>query len=216
MQAPKVIGGDGVSIKSHACIVLSLINPASWASCAPLILENILFSVITISLCCRSYHDAEFGIMEPVSIAGSIVGLIVATLRISSLLTPIISETRDAPKNILEIKAEADNLRATLEQLQLLLLGRSQLLHSRTSLIRVDQVVLTLTACVSNISDLEVLLRPLKSDGSIGVLDRIGWVHNSEIVKEHLSKLQMHKSSLALILNILTWYAKRKHEEELS
>ena len=84
--------------------------------------------------------------MEPLSIAGSIVGLIVATIRISSLLPPIISETRDAPKNIIEIKAHADNLRATLEQLQLLLLGRSQLLHSRTSLIRVDQVVLTLTA----------------------------------------------------------------------
>ncbi|KAE9371235.1 hypothetical protein N431DRAFT_558801 [Stipitochalara longipes BDJ] len=142
--------------------------------------------------------------MEPLSIAGSIVGLIVATLRISSLLTPIISQTREAPKNIVEIKAEVDNLRVALEKLQLLLLGRSQLLQSHTSLIRVDQVVLTLTACVSNISDLEVLLRPLKSNGSIGVLDRIGWAHKTKIVKEHLLKLQMHKSSLALILNILT------------
>jgi hypothetical protein len=57
-----------------------------------------------------------------------------------------------------------------------------------------------------NISDLEVLLRTLRSDGSIGVLDMIGWVHKTEVVKEHLLKLQMHKSSLALILNILTWY----------
>lgn len=49
-------------------------------------------------------------------------------------------------------------------------------------------------------------MQSLNSNVKIAILDRVRWATKTNEVKEHLEKLEMQKSSLTLILTILTWY----------
>lgn len=143
--------------------------------------------------------------MEPLSVAMSIVGLLKAADQISSTLTPIIKKTLNAPKEIKEMKTSVNTIRTVLCQLQLMLLGQSQVNRHRTSWIMVDQIVVTLSACVTTFSDLDVFVETLGSDAKMGLLDRVRWVTKTSTIREHLDKLEVHKSTLTLIMTILTW-----------
>ena len=76
--------------------------------------------------------------------------------------------------------------------------------RSRTSLILVDQVVLTLSACVATFSELDVFSELLQSDSSMGIMDRVRWARKSDAATEYLEKLRMHKNSLSFMLTIIT------------
>jgi len=69
----------------------------------------------------------------------------------------------------------------------------------------VDQVVVTLSACVATMSDLDVFVETLESDISMGLMDRLRWTTKAQSLVEVIAKLQMHKSSILMMLTILTW-----------
>src|SRR5436853_414875 len=85
-------------------------------------------------------------------------------------------------------------------------LGASKASRSRASLILVEQVVTTLSACVLTFSELDVFVQALDSEQKMGILDRMKWIIKSNALKELLERLQQHKLSLNLMLTILTWY----------
>jgi hypothetical protein len=144
--------------------------------------------------------------MDPLSVTMAIVGLLTASQQISSAIGNLVSKSKSAPKEIQDVRSTVDTIRSVLIQLQMLLLGRAQVDRQRTSLILVEQIVITLSACVATFSELDVFVGTLDSDAMLGLMDRIRWATKTSTIKEHLQKLEMHKSSLTLMLTILTWY----------
>jgi hypothetical protein len=144
--------------------------------------------------------------MDPLSVTMAIVGLLTASHQISSAIGNLVSKSKSAPKEIQDVKSTVDTIRSVLIQLQMLLLGRAQVDRQRTSLILVEQIVITLSACVATFAELDVFVGTLDSDAMLGLMDRIRWATKTSTIKEHLQKLEMHKSSLTLMLTILTWY----------
>jgi hypothetical protein len=68
-----------------------------------------------------------------------------------------------------------------------------------------EQVVATLASCVMTFSDLDIFAEGLQSEVSMGILDRLRWVAKEGDLNSTLARLQSHKSSLNLMLMILTW-----------
>jgi len=143
--------------------------------------------------------------MDPLSVSMAIVGLLKVAIDISTTITNLVAKSKAAPKEIHNVRSTVDTIKSVLQQLQLLLLGRVKVNQQRTSLILVDQVVITLSACVATFSELDVFIGTLDSDNNLGILDRIRWASKTSTIKEFFEKLEMHKSSLTLMMTILTW-----------
>jgi hypothetical protein len=142
--------------------------------------------------------------MDPLSIATGVVGLLSAAISISTTLGEVIQRTRKAPKECRDARREVEDIRNVLSQLQLFLLGASKASKSRTSLILVEQVVATLASCVTTFSDLDVFVETLNSDDRMGLMDRFRWIAKTKELTKIIAQLQMHKSSLTLMMVILT------------
>jgi hypothetical protein len=142
--------------------------------------------------------------MDPLSVTMAIIGLLKAADQISSALQPLIKKAANAPKEIKEMKSSVDGIKTVLSQLQLMLIGKSQVDRNRTSLILVEQIVITLSACVTTFSDLDVFVETLGTDAKMGLLDRLRWATKTSTIQEHMQKLEVHKTTLTL-MTILTW-----------
>jgi len=143
---------------------------------------------------------------DPLSVAASIAGLLTVAGKISTVVIDLTSKSKAAPKDIENVRSSVETIRAVLLQLQLLLLGRAKVNRQRTSLILVEQVVITLSACVSTFSELDVFVETLSTDHAMQLLDRIRWATKASTIKELLDRLEAHKASLTLMVTILTWY----------
>jgi hypothetical protein len=53
--------------------------------------------------------------------------------------------------------------------------------------------------------DLDSCVEGLASDERLGVLDSVRWASRSAELKGYMQNLEAHKSSLALMVNILSW-----------
>jgi len=143
--------------------------------------------------------------MDPLFVSASIAGLMTAAQQVSSLIGLILRCKSARGKDIRDIKKTVDSLSCVLRQLQLLLSRRIIVNPERASLILVDQVVLKLTACVMTFSDLSGCVQRLSDDKSLGVLDAIRWASKETELLKYLRNLEAHKSSLTLMISILTW-----------
>jgi hypothetical protein len=142
---------------------------------------------------------------DPLSVAASVVGLLTAAAQISRTLYDITKRAKKAPKECKDARMEVDDIRNILSQLQLFVLGAAKASRSRSSLILVEQVVTTLAATVTTFSELDVFVETLESDERMGLMDRLRWVSKEKALNELIQKLQLHKSSMGLMLTILTW-----------
>jgi len=152
---------------------------------------------------------------DPLSVAASVVGLITAAAQVSQVLTDVISKARHAPDTCRHVRNEVDDIRGVLAQLQLFITGVSMASRSRTSLIMVDQVVVTLAACVTTFSELDAFATSLQSTIEMTIFDRLHWVSKEKDIKNMLAKLESHKLSLTLMVTILTWYVMQTGELNL-
>jgi hypothetical protein len=142
---------------------------------------------------------------DPLSVAASVVGLLTAGAQITQVLNTLISRARWVPQDCRIACAEVADIRRILSQLRVFLLGIETTTPSRSSLILVDQVVVTLASCVTTFSEADVLVRKLESEERMGLWNRFKWAEKVESLSDLVRRLQMHKSSLGLMLSILTW-----------
>lgn len=142
---------------------------------------------------------------DPLSVAASIADLLTAAEKTSSAISKVIKSHKTGKKDIIEVKRIVNSFRSLFTQLQLLLLRRTAIDPDRTSMILVEEIVTTLTACVMTFSDLHGYVKGLESDESLGLLDGIRWAARTSEVKGHLQSLEAHKTSLTLIMTILPW-----------
>ncbi|RDW63463.1 hypothetical protein BP6252_11008 [Coleophoma cylindrospora] len=142
--------------------------------------------------------------MDPLSVTASIVGILTAAQQVSSCISNVVSKAKKAPDEMLELKNKVDNLYTVLYQLQLILLGRERAQQSRTTLILVDQVMVSLCACVAIFSKLNTFVVALENDAQRDLVERIRWALKADDIKEYITKLERQENSLSLMLTILT------------
>ena len=139
---------------------------------------------------------------DPLSIAAGVVGVLAAAAQISSLLIQFTKASKNAPSQARHIITEVSDISGILSHLQSFLLGNEYTHISRTSLLKVDHVVTIVSGCVLTFSELEKLLDQLRVDG-MGVLDCMKWARKEAEILAVVQRLQNHKASLSLMLNIL-------------
>ena len=72
-------------------------------------------------------------------------------------------------------------------------------------MIRVEQVVATLTEAVLTFSELEALITSISEDDGMPLKTRLMFHWKQDIVASIMVRLERHKSSLSLMLNIVQW-----------
>ena len=144
--------------------------------------------------------------MDPLTIAASTVGLLGAAAKVSTVLTAFVSGTRYAPTLAKVILQEVSDISVCLAQLQTFLSGSRVGSRSRTAMIMVEQVVVTLTACMITFSELEEVLGSLKLDDPQQLRNRVTWARRESVLTRLLDRLHSSRTSLNLMLTTLTWY----------
>jgi hypothetical protein len=143
--------------------------------------------------------------MDPLSILASVAGLLIAAGTISSTLNNIRSSAGKAEQTIDQVASEVNDLRTCLSALQDFLVGLARAPRQRMALIQLDQLVAVLTEAVLTFSELEALVLPFQ-DVHLRTGDRLRWLWKEDSVSPILQRLQRHKSSLSLMLNIVQWH----------
>lgn len=138
---------------------------------------------------------------DPLSIAAGVIGIITAAAQISSLLTNFTRQTNSAPKQASIVLTEVTETSGILSHLQSFLLGIETADQSRTCFLQVDHVLAIVTGCVATFSELEETLDSLRTEG-MDILDRIKWARKESGIMTLIQRLQTHKASLSLMLNI--------------
>ena len=143
--------------------------------------------------------------MDPLSVAASVVGLLGATVKVSTILNDFIRDLKDVPSVANGVLQEVADIGSCLAQLQAFLTGTRVGSRSRTALIMVEQVVVTLTSCVITFSELEAALDALTRDIPAQLTRRIAWLRKEPVLERLCQRLNRSKISLNLMLTTLTW-----------
>ncbi len=142
---------------------------------------------------------------DPLSIAAGVVGVLTAAAQISLILTKFTKSTIAAPQQAQVVLTEVSDIGGILSHLQSHLLGQYPPNTSRTSLLKVEKVVTIVSGCVLTFSELEKLLDDLKTE-NLDMLDCLKWARKESAIMSLIQRLQNHKASLSLVLNILNGF----------
>ncbi|KAK3661285.1 GTPase activating protein (GAP) for Rho1p [Elasticomyces elasticus] len=140
---------------------------------------------------------------EPITVAASVAGLISSASTMIPILYNVGTSIRDAPQLTKEVAGELANITVVLQQLFAYISGKARASIERLNLITVEHITATLTDCVVTYSDLDAVLKSLRVDTGMRAWDRGMWYIKKGRVGEIVQKLQNHKASLGLMLNIL-------------
>ena len=150
--------------------------------------------------------------MDPLSVSAAVVGILGASAASISTLRSIWNTISEAPKFAQDVLSEVTAISGCLGQLQTFLLNIDAVDRSRTALLMVDQVLVSLTECVSVFSELQKLLDLVKGDGEINqpkdkmpLASRLKVASREQNIKDVVVRLQASKSTLNLMLTTLTW-----------
>lgn len=145
--------------------------------------------------------------VEPLSVAASVVGLVTAAVQMSNILYKMGSTIKDAPVLAQTAAGELNDISLVLAQLQKYIDGRVQASTQRLCLITVEHITATLTGCVITFSELDAILKSVNIDTGLRTWDRALWLLKKDKIASVITRLQNHKSTLGLMLNIMQWYA---------
>jgi len=147
--------------------------------------------------------------MDPLSTAASIIGILAAAGKVVEIIGPIAINVKDTPRILTALHTEVTGIQVVLSSLQRLLDNLSDAPPARTSLIRLDQVIITLTDAVLAFSELQSFLQTLGmlEGQSLSISARLRLAINGSTTSNLVSRLQGHKATLSLMLNIMQWYS---------
>lgn len=144
--------------------------------------------------------------MDPLSVAASVVGLLAAGGKLTSMLSAVVTKCQDSPSAARIIVSEVADISAALGQLQDFLSRPGLYRPKRGSLNMLDQLPTMLTGCVMTYSDVAYILEGLNISEDMGTFDRLRWKMQENQLNMLVQRLQHHKSSLTLMLTITQWY----------
>ncbi|KAF3309409.1 hypothetical protein TWF173_010950 [Orbilia oligospora] len=136
-------------------------------------------------------------------LAASIVGLISASAKFIPWLVDISNKIADVPDSVRTMMLELNETSIILKGVQAYISEEEQVAAHRKSLISLENISITLTGFVVTYSDLEKHLDFVKTGDEISSFDRSKWVLREKDILDVVRRLQNHKASLSLMLNII-------------
>jgi len=161
---------------------------------------------------------ANAEMVDPLSIAGSVAGLLTISSQIVGMAKELFDKVKDAPETMMRVREEVESMQPIFFQVQLFLRGGSSgLNHNNLTMISVHNLMATLTGCVIVYSRLEKKVNDVcgfndpttataawKRAGVVA--NRVKWgLWRHEEVLGIIEDLQRQKLSLNLMLTIITW-----------
>lgn len=143
--------------------------------------------------------------MDPLSVTASVVGLVLAAGQAKTLLQELISGLQDAPSLVQHVIDEIHSITFVICSLQTFLSDEERTSRSGEAMITINHLIITLTGCVHTFSDLQTEINGLRTGNDMRTMDLLKWARKEGDISRILGRLQGHKSSLTLILNILQW-----------
>lgn len=136
---------------------------------------------------------------DPLSIAGSIVGLLTVAFKVCSTASNLINNFDDAPESIMRARYVVGEMRMILLAVQRRIDSLGTVPNAQRDMIPLDDLVNVMTHSVLIMSRVEYLIVRLD-----GLWSRVLWVlsHEKKIISL-VSHLEDRKSALAFMLHIL-------------
>ena len=142
--------------------------------------------------------------MNPITISIAITGVLATATSVSHTLNLFLKRTKKVPDYVRDLLPEIETISTYLTEFQQFLTeSTNDISNSRLALL----LVVLLTDCVINFSDLEKLVDSLGlEEKELSLLDRVKWNRRGSAIERLLSKLRADKDSLRLMLKTLTWH----------
>ncbi|OHE94964.1 hypothetical protein CORC01_09758 [Colletotrichum orchidophilum] len=136
---------------------------------------------------------------DPLSIAGSVGGLLAIAVKVCNTTASFVSSTIDAPESAMQMFQLVDEMRMTLFSVDKKIGSLSTLPSSRKNMIQLDHLSIVITHSVLTLSKLESII--CQQDG---LRSRIRWAlwHEKKVISL-LPRLESQKSTLALMMTVL-------------
>jgi hypothetical protein len=144
-------------------------------------------------------------IMDPLSVAASIAGLLAISGKLSSILSTIAKGVRDAPGAVFSALSEVKTTNAAIAALQELILKITSISMNRRALIGLEPLLVTLSETVLKFEELDALMAPFADPSQVSWWIQWKWFRYERKVARVVERLQSHKNSIQLMLNILQW-----------
>jgi hypothetical protein len=145
--------------------------------------------------------------MDPFSISTAVGSLLGLSETLALVLHDFITNVQDAPHSAQEALFAVKEMGFALSSAERLLSDLFALQSGRKAMVELEHLVVTITQSVITFKELESLICPEADAKSslITIRSRLKWAWKEEAVSRAVLRLQGHKSSLSLLLNILQW-----------
>lgn len=143
--------------------------------------------------------------MDPLTIAGAVVGIIASASKMIPTLVTFITAIQDAPKLAQEVLTELLEITSAAEMLQSFVLKDAERPRPGAHLIQLQSLTTVLAGCVTAYSELEPKLNTLGDNLATEAWNRTKWLFKQGELERIVRRLQNYKTSLSLMLNILQW-----------
>lgn len=144
--------------------------------------------------------------MEAISVAASITALLTVTAKISSALQNFISSAGDAHNIARAVNDEIHNISCILGQLEPLFHGNPFPSARKATIDIAHYSSKTLSDAEATVRELQERVGSFARANKMGIFDRARLARQETDISRLFERLQHHKSSLALILMLLTRY----------
>ena len=142
--------------------------------------------------------------MEPISVAASIVGLLIAASEISGSFNAFIRKVKHAPKVAHAVLREVSEIQSCCMQIERYFSNKAHL-GSHAVLLTLEDVGIVLSDCVSLISELERLIGPLTSIRYMQAGQKARWTFKDREIRLLLGRCKSSQASLRFMLTTMSW-----------
>lgn len=136
-------------------------------------------------------------------VAASVVGLLAVGAQITRVLQDTIQGCIDAPQLARAINFEIQDFSYILSKLQAIVLGSTNL-HLIATSEDINHLSRTLEGCALTLSQVEAEVGRLGDVSKLELRNRLRWTRGQLSLAPLILRIQSHKTSLMLILTILT------------
>ena len=138
---------------------------------------------------------------DPLSVSASVVGLIAGGAKLVSLIALI----SDPPQVLAEIKSELISLKVVINSLKTFVERTRSISAARVGLVPLQDVILIFTQIVLVHSELEDFIQSRSSNSELTQRLREAFGRDTRAADRLLNQLQRHKTSLSLVLSVISW-----------
>ena len=145
--------------------------------------------------------------MDPFSIATGVLGVLATAATVIKFLDTVTSTIKDAPKTISWAQAEVRDVHSTIARLHDLFEHIQSVSDAVRGLVGVQDAAVAVSELVSSFDHLIDILGPfgVKDPTLLKTWDKAKWALRQDDVARAIVRIQTHKGSLTLMLNILQW-----------